>query len=156
MPELHPSEEEASLYLLGELSDAASVAFEERLRQSAELRALVRDLEEGATALAISCPRHLPRPQTWQRIERAVRRKSRGSVVPVFLVGWWRSGWAAAAACLIGWMVYALWTNRSNLSGERFTVRRGASAPAEANLDPVVTGLEPSKPRKPKSPATQT
>src|ERR1051325_11597542 len=119
MPELHPSEEEASLYLLGELSDAASVAFEERLGQSAELRALVRNLEEGATALTISCPRHLPRPQTWQRIERAVRRESRRVVVPVFLGGWWRNGWAAAAACLIGWMLYAFWIHQSTSPNAR-------------------------------------
>jgi anti-sigma factor RsiW len=155
MPELHPSEEEAALYLLGELSDAESAAFEERLGQSAELRTLVCELEEGVAALAISCPRHLPRPQTWQRIERAVRRESRRVVVPVFLGGWWRNGWAAAAACLIGWMLYAFWTNRSSLSGERFAGRVDRQAPGGATVDPVVTGMEQSKPRTPPSSASQ-
>src|SRR4051794_7422740 len=112
MPEFSPSEEEASRYVLGELSEAERAEFEERLAQSAELRALVRELEEGTTALAMAASRHRPPPGMWQEIEKALGGKARRVVIPIPWIKWLRNGWAAAAACLIGWMIYALWITR--------------------------------------------
>ena len=57
MPELHSWEDEAARYLLGELGNVERADFEERLAGSPELRALVRELEEGAVALSMTSPR---------------------------------------------------------------------------------------------------
>ena len=113
MPDLRSPEDEAVLYVLGELSAAGRREFEGRLAHSAELRALVRDLEEGAVALSMGSPqRRCPR-EVWERIEKTVAREERWKVViRAFCAGWWRNGWAAAAACLVGWLLYALWANR--------------------------------------------
>src|SRR5919108_5530595 len=113
MPDPHLPEEEALLYVLGELTAAGRRDFEARLAQSAELRALVRELEEGAEALSMASPqRRCPR-EVWTRIENTMTRKQRWKVVmSAFWAGWWRNGWAAAAACLVGWLLLALWANR--------------------------------------------
>jgi len=52
MPESHPSEDKAALYLLGELKPDERREFEAELAQSAELRELVRELQESAVLLA--------------------------------------------------------------------------------------------------------
>src|SRR3954469_15521863 len=139
MPECSPSEEEASRYVLGELSDAQRNEFEERLAQSAELRALVRELEHGMTALAMAASRHRPPPGIWQGIEKALGGKTRRVLIPAPWVGWLRSGWAAAAACLVGWMIYAFWitgAGRGELS---------SSAPPSASSVPETLANEAPK-----------
>ena len=60
MPDLHSPENEAARYVLGELTAAERREFETRLAQSAELRVLVRELEEGAVALSMVSPRRRP------------------------------------------------------------------------------------------------
>ncbi len=128
MPDLYTPEDEAALYVLGELTAAERREFEARLAQSAELRALVREVEEGAVALSMASPRRRPPREAWTRIEKAVRGETRRQAVfPVFWVGWWRHGWAAAAACLVGWLLYALWPHRPG--------------PSDASPVPVVTGV---------------
>ena len=69
MPESHIIEDEAALYVLGQLGAAERHAFEARLAQSAELRALVGELEASTVALALAVPQHQPPPRVWQRIE---------------------------------------------------------------------------------------
>ena len=93
MPDLRSPEDEAVLYVLGELSAAGRREFEGRLAHSAELRALVRDLEEGAVALSMGLPqRRCPR-EVWERIEKTVAREERWKVViRAFCAGWWRNG----------------------------------------------------------------
>lgn len=113
MPDLHSWEDEAARYLLGELSNVQRAEFEARLASSPELRALIRELEEGAVALSMTSPRQLPPPETWQRIEKGIASGMRVVRLPASWIGWCRSGWAAAAACLIGWILYAFWVNRS-------------------------------------------
>lgn len=126
MPDLYSPEDEAALYVLGELTAAERREFETRLAQSAELRALVRELEEGAVALSMASPRRRPPREAWTRIEKAVTGETK-AVFPVFWIGWWRHGWAAAAACLVGWLLYALWPHRPG--------------PSDASPAPVVTGV---------------
>ena len=114
MPEFHSTEDEAALYVLGELTDAERADFETRLAQSAELRALVAELQEGSVALAMSSPRRRPAPELWERIESAVANETRRKLLtPAFWHGWWRNGWAAAAACMLGWILYAWWINHA-------------------------------------------
>lgn len=114
MSDLHLLEDEATLYVLGRLTEAGRGEFEAHLAQSAELRALVRELEEGAVAVAMASPRRRAPQQVWQRIEKAVTEKTKPRVMdPSFWFGWLRNGWAAAAACLVGWLLYALWADRA-------------------------------------------
>jgi len=112
MPDIHILEDAATLYVLGGLTDAERRAFEAQLAQSAELRALVRELEEGAVALTLAAPRRRPPQQVWQRIEKVVAQEMKRKIVaPPFWSGWWKNGWAAAAACFAGWLFYAIWVN---------------------------------------------
>jgi hypothetical protein len=137
MPEPQLPEDEAVPYVLGELSAVERREFEARLSHSAELRALVRDLEEGALALSMASPqRRCPR-EVWTRIEEAVAREERWKVViRAFWAGWWRNAWAAAAACLVGWLLCAIWMNRPGLARDSSTsiasgvnVERAATVP---------------------------
>jgi hypothetical protein len=114
MPDNHSLEDEAVLYVLGRLTDAERAEFEAQLAQSAELRALVHELEEGAVVLAGAVPRRRPPPQVWQQIERTVAEETKRKVeTPSFWTGWLHNGWAAAAACLVGWSLYATWVHRA-------------------------------------------
>jgi hypothetical protein len=50
----------------------------------------------------------------WQRIEDSVAKEVKRKIVaPAFWGAWLRNGWAAATACLLGWLLYALWVNRA-------------------------------------------
>jgi len=125
MAEPRPFEDEATLYVLGRLGRAKRRRFEARLKTSPELRILVRDLEAGTVVLAIAMPEHQPPPQMWDRIHDAVAHEAERKVVArSFLFALFRSGWAAAACIMIGWLIYALWVLDSHemspaiLSGE--------------------------------------
>lgn len=96
--------------MLGQLPPNARHEFELQLTQSAELRAIVQELEEGVEAVARAVPQRPPPPQTWNPIEQAIAREvERKMVRPSFWSTWWRSGWAAAAACLVAFLGYAWW-----------------------------------------------
>jgi anti-sigma factor RsiW len=110
MPDFHSSEDEATLYVLGELTAAERREFDARMAESAELRALVRELEEGAVALSTGLPARRPPSEVWAGVEKAVCREGRRSI-PAWWAGWWRNGWAAAAVCLAGWLLYAIFLN---------------------------------------------
>jgi len=115
MPDTHKLEDQTALYVLGRLTPAERCEFEVSLAESAELRALVGELEEGAVVLAMAVPQRRPPQHVWQRIEEAVAEEARRKIVAAaFRSGWWRSGWAAAAACLMGWLLYAVWVNRAS------------------------------------------
>lgn len=114
MTNLHLLEDEAALYVIGGLTEVARGEFEDRLAQSSELRALVRELQQGAVAVAMASPRRRVPPQLWPRIEKAVRQETKPQVMNSSLwFGWLRHGWAAAAVCLLGWMLSALWADRT-------------------------------------------
>jgi anti-sigma-K factor RskA len=138
MSDLHLQEEEATLYVLGGLTETGRAEFEVRLADSAELRALVRELEEGAVAAAMASPQRNVPPQVWERIEKVVTEEARPGLLDFRLwFGWLRNGWAVAAACLIGWLVYAIWTGADGLPGM-------ASAPATLEVN-VQTGGMPAE-----------
>jgi hypothetical protein len=108
-----PLADEAAQYVLGGLNDAERAMFESRLAHSPELRAQVRELEEGAIAVALTAPRRQPPAGAWKEIERiAAQDAGWRAAVRDFGNNWWRNGWAAAAACLVGWLCYAVWMNR--------------------------------------------
>src|SRR6266498_2780283 len=83
MSELHLIEDEATLYVLGRLTEAERAEFEAQLAQSAQLRALVRELEEGAVAVAMASPRRRAPQQVWGRIEKAVTQETRLQVISI-------------------------------------------------------------------------
>jgi anti-sigma-K factor RskA len=59
-PEPHSQADEAARYVLGQLNPKARHEFEVLLTQSAELRALVQELEEGIEATARAVPQRPP------------------------------------------------------------------------------------------------
>jgi anti-sigma factor ChrR (cupin superfamily) len=65
-------QEQASLYALGALTAAEKQDFEANLRSQPELRALVRDLQSTAEALARSVPPVTPPPELRARVLRSV------------------------------------------------------------------------------------
>ncbi len=115
MADARPFEDEATLYVLGRMGEGERRAFEARLEQSSELRALVRELEGGTLALTLAQPQHEPPPQVWERIKTTIAEESDRKIVAVSVwPGLLRSGWAAAAACLVGWLLYEVWVSRSS------------------------------------------
>jgi hypothetical protein len=112
MPEQHSQADEAARYVLGQLSPKARHEFEVQLTQSAELRALVQELEEGVEAMARAVPQRPPPLQTWAAIEKAIAQDVRSKVVTPVWSNWWRNGWVAAAACLLVFVSYAWWPQR--------------------------------------------
>lgn len=109
-PERNSQADEAARYVLDQLSPAARQKFEVQLTQSAELRALVQEMEEGAEAMARTAPQESPPPQAWSAIEQAIMHESRRKVIvlPIWS-NWWRNGWAVAAACFVAFLAYAWW-----------------------------------------------
>lgn len=116
-PEQHPLADEAARYVLGQLSPPARHEFEVQLAQSAELRALVHELEAGIEAMARTVPQRPPPPQAWSPIEQAIAREANQKILRLpSWSGWWRNGWAAAAACLLAFLGYAWWSTRPSHS----------------------------------------
>src|ERR1700679_3992422 len=108
MTEVPSNEDDALRFVMGEFSAAERREFEARLAASAELRALVNELEAGLVITATAAPRHRPPAEVWRRIEKAVAKTTPlqpGFLVPWF--GWMRNGWAVAVICLAGWLGYA-------------------------------------------------
>ena len=117
MADAHLSEDEAILYLLGELPASRRAEFEARLAESVELRDLVRELEEGSVALSLGSPPRRPPPQVWTNIEQVLRRDNRRETTrSAFGMGWWRNGWAVAVASVVGWVLYAVFVNVHHVS----------------------------------------
>ncbi len=113
MPDLPSSEDDAALYVLNGLSAAERRDFEVQLAQSSDLRALVRDLEEGTTALALASIKKQPPPRIWNGIALAVSQATkRETLISRVSFDWKQWGWAAAA-CLAGWILYAFWIQRT-------------------------------------------
>ncbi len=143
MPEPYQPEDEAALYVLGGMNAAQCREFKTRLAESAELRGLVRELEDGAVAMAFASPVKRPPQRIWTAIEKAVGQEAKPVLLrPVFRSAWWRNGWAAAA-CLAGCLFYAIWANRSRTDSV-LTAMAPAPAPqstaAHVNFPPARNG----------------
>ena len=138
MAEAHPREDEATRYVFGQLSPAEQGEFETQLAQSAELRALVQELEAGMEALARAVPQQTPPPKTWLAIKQTIRQEAEEKIVaPAYWTGWWRNGWAAAAACLLGWLGFAVWHHQVDKQPATASFVTTESVPALRPADPV-------------------
>ena len=112
MAEPIPNDEKAELYILGELSPRERTAFEASAVESIELTSTVRELEEGAIALAMTSQTKAAPQFVWTKIEDAIAEETKASKIISLFFGAIRNGWAAAAVLLIGWMIHALYMNR--------------------------------------------
>jgi hypothetical protein len=113
MADVSTNEDTALRYVLGELNDAERREFESDMAASAELRTLVSELESGVVAMANAAPRRRAPAAVWRRIEKTMVKETRSKLAfPSFWFGWLRNGWAATAACLMGWLLYAFFVNR--------------------------------------------
>jgi anti-sigma factor RsiW len=141
-PEQHPLADEAARYILGQLSPRARHEFEVQLAQSAELRALVQELEAGIEAMARTVPQRPPPPQAWSPIEQAIAREANRKILRLpSWSGWWRNGWAAAAACLLAFLSYAWWSTRPSHSPDTVaSTDPGDVAPTLTQSVPAVEG----------------
>src|SRR6185312_16223357 len=115
MPDFHSTEDEATLYVLGELTAAERREFEARMAKSVELRQMVRELEEGAVVLSTGLPRRRPPSEIWSGIEKAVGRQRQSGAAGRWGI-FWRNGWAATALCLVGWLLYAILLNHHHIA----------------------------------------
>lgn len=136
MAEFDPHEECALLYALGELPDEKAREFETRMEESEQLTRTVRELEEGAVALAMASPRQRIPRSAWRNIERAVEEEK-----SVFIKWPWfkDKGWAAAAACLIGWLMFALMRTPQTI--EHSAVDQNADHSATHTSTPAMADL---------------
>jgi anti-sigma-K factor RskA len=103
--------EQAEHYLFGRLTPAERQAFEARLEQSAELRALVRELEAGLVALALSAPARVAPADAWQNIQTAVARQQRWQQ-PLVWARWLTNGWAVATCLIVAFSLHLFWVRR--------------------------------------------
>jgi hypothetical protein len=144
-------EDDAALYVLGGLTSEERREFKARLAESAELRELVRQLEEGAVAMSMTSPKKLPPNKVWKGIEKVVAKESRQTAsVPLFSGGWWRNGWAAAAACLVGWILYSIWPARPVTAVPTMT----AASDAHSQPVPAQTPGAPESVIQPRQPSS--
>ena len=112
MSESSPNQEEALRYVLGELREGERRRFESRLKDSSELRATVREMQEGTLALALSMPQRVPPVEVLKAVQSAVaRERTRKRSFQLFR----RRLLAISlplAACLIGGVILSVfWIN---------------------------------------------
>jgi hypothetical protein len=138
---------------LDQLPPNARHAFELQLTHSAELRALVQELEEGIEAMARAVPQRPAPPQTWHPIEQAIAREAERKIIrPPFWSTWWRSGWTAAAACLLAFAGYVSWpeskpaTGANSPASEVVPISLAAPQESLSPLSSVRKGSEPMFP----------
>jgi hypothetical protein len=108
------TEDDAVLYVLGEMPEAERRRFESDLERSPGLRTIVRDLEAGAAALAHGLPRHRPPREVWSGIEMKISSGSAHRGLALRVLAWLRNGWAVACLAALGWLLYAFWDPPAN------------------------------------------
>ncbi len=101
-------EDQAVLYVFGELSPEEREAFELSLEASPELKSLVTDLRSGTEALSHAVPQQPLPSGLWLEIEKALANERKVVAVsfrrPRLWIGW------AAAACFAGWLLHGVWS----------------------------------------------
>lgn len=147
MLKAHSMEEEATRYVLGELNPQEQRRFEAQLQQSEALRAQVRQLEEGALALALACGRRQPPQETWVVIEQALNRRSRTETLgALFRWRFWRTGWTVATVCLLGWGLSVWYLHRPARGSSPSTPTMAAAAAPRVNLSTNAVQHQPAEP----------
>src|SRR5688572_2486831 len=113
MTEPIPHADDATAYVLGTLGARDRRRFEARLRQSPELRKVVRLLEVGSIGLAMAAPRREPPIRLWAGIQTAVthecEKRSRSARRK-----WLRNVAGIAACAIVGWFAYTSWNQRAS------------------------------------------
>ena len=99
--------DEAEDYVFGRLTPSTSHRFEKQLAQNKPLRRQVRELEEGALALALSTPQFNPPPEAWANIQAAITQKRQYQFLfPVFLLRCLWRGWPVAGGLTVGLLIH--------------------------------------------------
>lgn len=138
------TEEQASLYVLGLLTDSDRAEFEARLAQQAALRDFVRELQRGLEQEVFAEPAPVPPLSVWGRIS-AETRSDDAPVVP-FPSTWqrWSLRALAAAACLaLGAGLHWWWQtgpaegSLAKVSPESVRMDSGRSSPTAEDPKPV-------------------
>ena len=94
-------------YLFGRLTPAACHRFEARLTQDAALQRHVRELEEGALALAMAAPQLRPPREAWTKIQAGIAcERQHGFPLPVFQVHRLLRGWSLAGGLAVAVFIY--------------------------------------------------
>jgi hypothetical protein len=94
-------------YLFGRLTPAAGRRFEARLTQNTALRQHIRELEEGALALAMAAPQLRPPSEAWTNIQAGVAREHQsGFLWPVLPFHWLLRGWPLAGGLVVAVFIY--------------------------------------------------
>jgi hypothetical protein len=111
MPEPLPHADDAAAYVLGTLGARDRRRFEAHLRESPELRKVVRLLEAGSIGLAMAAPHREPPIRIWAGIQTAVTHEceKRGRSVRR---KWLRNVAGIAACAIVGWFAYTSWNHR--------------------------------------------
>lgn len=132
-----PTEEEASLYVLGLLPPDEALKFEAAIAADPELAALVARLETGAAALAWTAPRRDPPAALRQRIMDRIKQDQAtpANVVP-FPSRWVWLPWAAAACFALVAADFVYKSYHARLLIDSFVIR---DRDQQAELDRVQT-----------------
>ena len=158
MPDPSSIEDQAVRYLLGELEGIEKTDFEARLAGSAELRALLHDLEAASDALALTAPLRRPPARVWQRIALEIQSApnstapatARPAIHWVDLVRSWigRAGWAVATVVAFLWALRVPLPTSSQAPGTTSAARSESAQPGEA-AGPIVVASQNSSSRRP-------
>ncbi len=113
MAEPIPHADDATAYVLGTLGARDRRRFEARLKESPELRKVVRLLETGSIGLAMAAPHREPPIRLWAGIQTAVTHEceKRGRSARR---RWLRNVAGIAACAVVGWFAYTSWNHRAS------------------------------------------
>ena len=118
-------QDSAALYVLGSLDGAEAAAFEVSLKANSELRTLVAELREAASAMALSAPGRTPSAGLKQKVLRDIAAEKSSDLGD--MAGGQRRGsssawaWAIAAMLMLfsGFLVYDRWQLRREIAQAR-------------------------------------
>jgi anti-sigma-K factor RskA len=145
MPDNDSIEEQAMLYVLGQLDDSGREAFEARLAVSPELRVMVQEMELAGEVLSLAAPQIRAPKRVWRRILAQTEAADAGRAAPgwrSWLVLLFRGGWIVAALMALTWLV-AQWTEGG---GQEESPPPGAMAGHPRGVEPPV-GADPGRER---------
>ena len=152
MSEPVPHADDTTAYVLGTLSARERRRFEARLKNSAELRKMVRLLEIGSIGLAMSAPRREPPTRLWEGIHLAVTRE-REKQERMSRKIWLRSAVGIAACAIVGWFAYTFWSDQTSSANQQLVADASIATNSTSlvarpiSQQPIVTNFA-SQPRR--------